>query len=219
MTGAEHVYLVGSFNSPLVKIGRSSNVPRRLASIQSMSPLPLVVLHTYLGGSELEAALHRRFQDRRAHGEWFVINGDPVDVVSTAVNQIKSEMARSPKARSSLPKSPPASHFSIAREVPSPRDNSCFQADPQNRRVVAWPQSGQIMIRPYHLSTGTPQCRCGHEIGVHSPVRPHHCAVDGGHDAEWCTCLGYEGLLPPGLTGYDLPGHNWRRWRDEGPRA
>jgi hypothetical protein len=183
-----------------------------------MSPLPLVVLHTYPGGSELEAALHRHFQDDRAHGEWFAIDGDPVEVISAAVEQIKSEINSSSKRLPSSPKDPPASNFLAAREVPSCGDNSFFQADPQKRQVTAWPQRGRI-TRPYHMPPGTPQCGCGHEIGVHSAIRPHHCAVGSDQDAEWCTCLGYEGPLPPELTGYDLPGRNWRHWRDEGASA
>ncbi|MET9175867.1 GIY-YIG nuclease family protein [Streptomyces misionensis] len=209
------VYVIGSQDSPLVKIGRSTNVLQRLAAIQRMSPLPLVVLRTYPGGSELETALHRHFQDHRTHGEWFALDGDPVKAITAAVEQIKNDRNSSPKASSASPKESAATNFLVAREIPSSADGLLFQADPQKRQVEEWPQSGMI-TRPYRVPPSTPHCRCGHAIGIHSTIRPHQCSVDGGQDAEWCTCLGYEGPLPPELTGYDLPGHNWRHWREEG---
>jgi Meiotically up-regulated gene 113 len=67
----EYVYLIGSKATSLVKIGRSTNVPGRLAALQSGSPINLAVLWQTKGGAELEAALHRHFKAQRTHGEWF----------------------------------------------------------------------------------------------------------------------------------------------------
>ncbi|MEV6841050.1 GIY-YIG nuclease family protein [Streptomyces sp. NPDC051133] len=197
------VYVVGSPNSPLVKIGRTTNLPQRLAALQRMSPLPLLVLCTYPGGAELETALHRRFRDCRSHGEWFALGGDPVAVTRSAAEEIKRELDSAPT---------PPTNFSIPREVPNFEGGLVFQPDPRGRQVTAWPKI-EPTTRPYRLTPGSPVCRCGHEIGLHSNIRPHQCAVDDGVDAEWCTCFGYEGPLPPELKDYDLPGHNWRRWR------
>jgi hypothetical protein len=67
----EYVYLIGSEASTLVKIGRSTDVPRRLADIQRMSPAKLAVLWQTEGGAGLETSLHRHFRAQRSHGEWF----------------------------------------------------------------------------------------------------------------------------------------------------
>lgn len=206
------VYVVGSPGSPLVKIGRSINVPQRLAAIQSMSPLPLFVLHTHPGGAELETALHRRFKECRTHGEWFAIEGDPVEAVRVAIEQIEPGLVCT---RSTSASEENTANFLVAREAPNFEENSVFQPDPKGRRVEAWPQHG-LIARPYRVPPGTPVCRCGHAIGTHSNTRPHRCAVDDGWEAEWCSCFGYEGPLPAELSGYDLPGHNWRYWRNEG---
>lgn len=93
----EYVYLIGSEDSPMVKIGRSTNIPARLAAIQSMSPLKLAVLWQTEGGAELEAALHRWFRSRRSHGEWFEFpDGDALAEVAEAVEEIAARTAPPP---------------------------------------------------------------------------------------------------------------------------
>jgi Meiotically Up-regulated Gene 113 (MUG113) protein len=67
----EYVYLIGSESSPLVKIGRTTDLLRRLADIQNMSPVKLTVLWRTEGSAGLETALHRHFKAQRVHGEWF----------------------------------------------------------------------------------------------------------------------------------------------------
>jgi hypothetical protein len=103
MTDAtEYVYLIGSEGSPIVKIGRSVDVPGRLSAIQYMSPLKLSVLWQTEGGSELEAALHRHFKACRSHGEWFRFpNHDAPEQVVRAIAKIARQKARpkQPKPR------------------------------------------------------------------------------------------------------------------------
>lgn len=101
MTDAtEHVYLIGSEGSPIVKIGRSIDVPGRLAAIQYMSPLKLTVLWQTKGGAELEAALHRWFKAQRSHGEWFNFpDGDAPAQVVQAIADMAAEKRRAKKAR------------------------------------------------------------------------------------------------------------------------
>lgn len=55
----------------LIKIGKSGNVATRLPLLQCGSPVPLTLLGTRRGYTELEAALHARFADKHSHGEWF----------------------------------------------------------------------------------------------------------------------------------------------------
>lgn len=81
----ERVYLIGSPGSPLVKIGWTDNPKRRLRNLQTGSPVPLQLLALFEGGSIVEAELHRRFADRRRHGEWFDLGLNPVEVVSPFV--------------------------------------------------------------------------------------------------------------------------------------
>jgi DNA-binding GntR family transcriptional regulator len=96
----EYVYLIGGEGSPIVKIGRSIDVPGRLAAIQYMSPLKLAVLWQTEGGAELEAALHRWFKSQRSHGEWFDFpDGDAVGQVAQAVLDIAVARRAARKAR------------------------------------------------------------------------------------------------------------------------
>lgn len=78
MTG--YVYVIGSTGSGLVKIGRSTNLARRLAAIQTTCPTKVEVLWQTEGGSPLERTLHKDFQHLRTHGEWF--NFGKVDAVA-----------------------------------------------------------------------------------------------------------------------------------------
>jgi hypothetical protein len=91
----ECVYLVGCEVSARVKIGRSIDVQARLAALQTMSPVRLTLLWQTLGGAELEALLHRWFDSRRSHGEWFDFpEGDAVAQVVQALPEIAAEMQR-----------------------------------------------------------------------------------------------------------------------------
>jgi len=99
------VYVIGSPGGSRVKIGTSEDVPRRLAQLQSSSPVELEVLWQKKGGVELETALHRRFKSARAHGEWFDFpNGDPIATITEAFleEQALLILAQQKKAREPL---------------------------------------------------------------------------------------------------------------------
>lgn len=96
----ECVYLIGNDSNTLVKIGRSIDIQGRIATIQAMSPVPLKLLWQTLGGVELETALHRRFDERRSHGEWFdFADGDAVERVVQALPEIAAEVQRDQRIR------------------------------------------------------------------------------------------------------------------------
>jgi hypothetical protein len=58
-----------------------------------MSPVRLTLLWQTLGGAELETALHRWFESRRSHGEWFEFpDGDAIEQVVRALPEIAAEM-------------------------------------------------------------------------------------------------------------------------------
>lgn len=92
----ERVYLIGSAGSPLVKIGWTGNPEQRLRNLQTGSPVPLQLLAVFEGGAIVEAELHRRFADKRRHGEWFDLGPDPVGVVSPFVRVPQVEEAELP---------------------------------------------------------------------------------------------------------------------------
>lgn len=63
------VYFVRAGNR--IKIGMSSDVPRRVKSLQTASSEPLQLLAIKQGGRAEEKSLHDRFAHLRQHGEWF----------------------------------------------------------------------------------------------------------------------------------------------------
>lgn len=65
------VYFIVSRQLNLVKIGTTTDVDRRIATMQTGSPSRLELLGTILGDAETESYLHIMFAEYRAHGEWF----------------------------------------------------------------------------------------------------------------------------------------------------
>ncbi|MEU0034647.1 GIY-YIG nuclease family protein [Streptomyces sp. NPDC006333] len=99
MTGKDRVYLIGSPDSSLVKIGWTDNPERRLRHLQTGSPVLLQLLAVFEGGAIAEAELHRRFADKRRHGEWFDLGPDPVTAVSPFVRAAQVEEAERTQRR------------------------------------------------------------------------------------------------------------------------
>lgn len=69
MTNSTVVYFIQSGDS--VKIGVTSDVAKRVASLQTGSPRQLVVLNIIPGGEKTEAMLHAALAAHRQKGEWF----------------------------------------------------------------------------------------------------------------------------------------------------
>lgn len=89
----EVVYAIGNPESDLVKIGRSANTARRLGELQPASSFKLAVLWDTEGGCVLENALHRHFDNRRVHGEWFRFEEDNrIEIISSAAVTLKAEL-------------------------------------------------------------------------------------------------------------------------------
>ncbi|MBB4984994.1 GIY-YIG nuclease family protein [Streptomyces nymphaeiformis] len=97
----EFVYVMGSPGTRTVKIGRSVDPKRRLAQIQTMSPVPLELLAVHIGDHEVETYLHRRFALLRTHGEWFTFEVDPLSAVAEAI-QAHAEEKRAMEATPSM---------------------------------------------------------------------------------------------------------------------
>lgn len=68
-----------------VKIGTTSlPVERRLAQLQSASPLMLEVAAACAGHAGHEALLHREFARFRLHGEWFIAAAPVLEAIKVA---------------------------------------------------------------------------------------------------------------------------------------
>lgn len=65
------VYFIQGIGGGPIKIGTSKDPRKRLAALQSGSPVALRLLAAIEGDERLEADLHVAFDDDRLHGEWF----------------------------------------------------------------------------------------------------------------------------------------------------
>lgn len=66
------VYFVQAPINGFIKIGHTAHHPdRRLESLRSGSPVPLVPLGVMPGSQKTESRLHIRFHHLRSHSEWF----------------------------------------------------------------------------------------------------------------------------------------------------
>lgn len=89
------VYAVASPLHPLiVKIGVTAEFHARMGSLRCGSPVPLEVIWETGGGNDLESYLHRRFRDRRMHGEWFRFEEgeDPTQLIAAAAGDYYDEL-------------------------------------------------------------------------------------------------------------------------------
>lgn len=97
---SEQVYVIGTTDGKIVKIGVSGSVSRRLRQIQLMSPVPVKLFWSGPGGRATEQALHGLFADRRLHGEWFSFDGlDAAAAVSSAVLALAPPQERNEPAK------------------------------------------------------------------------------------------------------------------------
>jgi len=69
-----HTYFILCETTNLLKIGKSVDVKHRFISLQSSSPMNMVLLHQV--NEDREAEFHERFQHLRKHGEWFYYTSD-----------------------------------------------------------------------------------------------------------------------------------------------
>jgi hypothetical protein len=84
----DYIYVIGTMDGEIVKIGISNSVSRRLRQIQFLSPVPVKIFWSGPGNRDLEQALHRKFVGRRLHGEWFSFKDE--DAVAAVVDAVQS---------------------------------------------------------------------------------------------------------------------------------
>lgn len=89
-TRLQVVYVIGQPGSPVVKIGTTSRLRKRLKGVQTGSPIRLEVLWSCPGGGWLEERLHTMFAPLRLEGEWFDFgSADPVTQVAKAADEAR----------------------------------------------------------------------------------------------------------------------------------
>jgi hypothetical protein len=119
----EVVYVLGTPGSNTVKIGRTTNLTKRLADIQRMSPVPLAALWHCPGNHELETRLHRQFANLRSHGEWFTFRRDAVQLIRWAVEDEpwnrKKISLRKVKKKADQPKLVPPPRVPLSESNPT----------------------------------------------------------------------------------------------------
>jgi hypothetical protein len=88
--GKPHTYLIKADGSHLVKIGIATDPMQRLKTLQTGQPMDLYLIWSVPGDYEYD--LHVRFAEYRHRGEWFDLRelGDPVTVVTDAINEIRA---------------------------------------------------------------------------------------------------------------------------------
>ncbi len=97
MLGGSHLYVIQMAVTGDFKVGRSDNVPRRLAQLQTGSPHRLKILLDAPGLGHREVFVHntlRAFRCRRGKGEWFYetgIGSIPVDLWERVPEAIRED--------------------------------------------------------------------------------------------------------------------------------
>jgi hypothetical protein len=87
-----YIYVIEAGDLGLFKIGRANDIKGRLPSYRTECPVPChAILVASVPGTrvgQIEAALHKRFSERRRKGEWFALT--PADVASlpTAIRNV-----------------------------------------------------------------------------------------------------------------------------------
>lgn len=74
------VYVAHALKTELYKIGFASDVNKRFANLSTASPVELRIaqVHYCVTHKHLERALHAYFDDKRHHGEWFVLTTEDI---------------------------------------------------------------------------------------------------------------------------------------------
>lgn len=86
-----YVYVMEVEGSPLLKIGKTGNIPRvRLGQIQCWIPFKITLLRVYPCDAHwaIERLLHKKLAGYRKMGEWFAID---VETIDQAFNDVQRE--------------------------------------------------------------------------------------------------------------------------------
>lgn len=76
LAAKSRVYFVQNTRTSQVKIGYSSEVRKRIGSLQTATPDRLILIRLIDGGPRTEAWLHKKFSNLHVRGEWFEYHDD-----------------------------------------------------------------------------------------------------------------------------------------------
>lgn len=96
----EYIYAIRNQASGAVKLGRTRDVRKRLAQLQTSSDAQLELLHYShcLEPFVAEQALHKQFQEWRIRGEWFALPDNLTEKLALAI-----DLATAPKGKKLVP--------------------------------------------------------------------------------------------------------------------
>ncbi|MDX2295864.1 MULTISPECIES: GIY-YIG nuclease family protein [Streptomyces] len=140
--------MIGAEGLDAVKIGTTTDIGKRLGSLQTGLPLTLSVLWTCEGNRDLERALHEEFRAYRQRGEWFDLTrlGDPVAVVYKSVIKHAPRLGLpTPPARSRQADAPPVVVPLLNDAVVAERTMSARPATMREIELMGYPY-GTIML-------------------------------------------------------------------------
>jgi hypothetical protein len=75
-TSGGSVYFIGNIEYGWVKIGLTTDLPKRLANLQTASPCKLEILGYFVTDDPKkdEKKMHQRFKSQHLHNEWFTLD-------------------------------------------------------------------------------------------------------------------------------------------------
>ena len=99
-----YVYFIEAVGSGRVKIGRSTDVPKRLYTLDkaASSPFPFAFLGAVPESEFCETELHHRFAQYRVHKEWFTLSDEILAFISAnSMREVKeTDVQASPGIKS-----------------------------------------------------------------------------------------------------------------------
>lgn len=109
-----HLYFIEAPAVNAMKIGITSDLDQRIASIQHALPIEIAVAATVMGTARQEHALHLRFARIRMRGDWFVIT-DELRAFVGALKQMDERSVSRVLSRMRTPAKAKRVHKSTAR--------------------------------------------------------------------------------------------------------
>lgn len=75
------VYFVKMAGLPYIKIGRSATIKSRFKTLDSYSPVGLIILGYFATTDHAEYLLHKQFSGTRTKGEWFKESNELLELI------------------------------------------------------------------------------------------------------------------------------------------
>lgn len=75
------VYFIAAVDAGMIKIGKTRDMKKRMATLRTMSPVGLEVVCTIAYDDSLEKRIHEHLKEYRAHGEWFYADKPVLDFI------------------------------------------------------------------------------------------------------------------------------------------